>query len=284
MKRLQTKAVKAEAHSGFSSWSIHPYALQKKILQPALCSLPVRHFLCASATLYVNKGEQKLLPFSTCKIKNCSFACKSSFKQQAFPFFSIRRLASSAKKKKKQLMEAGWRNGNVIRRKSLFTPSQLQELEEQANIFNCLSLGLPIPTHLLCSLRRNRCSQPKLGFLPPYSTCKILLVSEITFVFFSWDLFGWVWSLQWDGVLFSWRQAGEEKIRSQGGVGERMGRNGGVQEWLVQILSTVKGIFIGERIAWGSAQRLLLKMKALPFLFFLLWASAKTAPVTSSGE
>ncbi|XP_020584727.1 growth-regulating factor 1-like [Phalaenopsis equestris] len=68
-------------------------------------------------------------------------------------------------------MEAGWRNGNVMTGKSVhpFSPSQWQELEEQAIIFNCMSLGMPIPTHLLLHLRRNRYSQPKLGFFPPYS-------------------------------------------------------------------------------------------------------------------
>ncbi|KAL0906880.1 hypothetical protein M5K25_025410 [Dendrobium thyrsiflorum] len=69
------------------------------------------------------------------------------------------------------MMEVGRRNGNVITGKSFypFTPSQWQELEEQAIIFNCMSVGLPIPTHLLLSLRRSRYSQPKRGFFPPYS-------------------------------------------------------------------------------------------------------------------
>ncbi|KAG0485576.1 hypothetical protein HPP92_009655 [Vanilla planifolia] len=48
----------------------------------------------------------------------------------------------------------------------LFTASQLQELEVQALMFNCFSLGLPVPSHLLVSFGRSTRKRDSEGFFP----------------------------------------------------------------------------------------------------------------------
>ncbi|KAG0487376.1 hypothetical protein HPP92_009471 [Vanilla planifolia] len=115
----------------------------------------------------------------------------------------------------------------------LFTASQLQELEVQALMFNCFSLGLPVPSHLLVSFGRSTRRETRGFFLA------ILLVSPLPLFLVFVGKFDVPCLRQWVGVASSWVRGGRHRISNRGGAGGRTGRNGGVQEELALVPSTV---------------------------------------------
>ncbi|KAE8715625.1 bZIP transcription factor family protein [Hibiscus syriacus] len=187
-----------------------------------------RETLLRSNTSIFSDGQQQpqqMLSFSAPKSE--ALSVDKGSQNVAFPYFHF---TSPAYSRNTGYSCGGFNGANMhgvlTGARGPFTPSQWLELEHQALIYKYITFNVPIPSNLLIPIRKSLDSANfsifSGGLLRPNTSsqdCYILLLLLIRLITFL------MISRQWDGELFI---LGSQitPIQSQGGVVERMERNG----------------------------------------------------------